>query len=91
MDIAKYFDKIWHKGLLFKCKYDFGISGKLLEWLESYLKDRKQRVQINNTLSAPEIVNAGCPQGSVLGPLLALIYLDGLSKQTQNDILFFRR
>ena len=89
LDIAKYFDKIWHKGLLFKCKYDFGISGKLLEWLESYLKDRKQRVQINNTLSAPEIVNAGCPQGSVLGPLLALIYLDGLSKQTHNDILFF--
>ena len=89
LDIAKYFDKIWHKGLLFKCKNEFGLSGKLLQWLESYLKDRKQTVKINNTFSCHKIINAGCPQGSVLGPLLALIYLDGLSKRTQNDILFF--
>ena len=59
-------------------------------WTARILSERQnQRVQINNTLSAPEITNAGCPQGSVLGPLLAFIYLDGLSKQTQNDILFF--
>lgn len=89
LDIAKYFDKIWHKGLLFKCKNDFGLSGKLLEWLESYLKDRHQSVKINDTLSAHQIINAGCPQGSVLGPLLALMYLDGLSKQIKNDILLF--
>ena len=89
LDIAKYFDKIWHLGLLCKCKNEFGLSGKLLEWLESYLKDRKQRVQIKNTFSNTKTVNAGCPQGSVLGPLLALIYLNGLSDRTRNDILFF--
>ena len=89
LDITKYFDKIWHKGLLFKCKNEFGITGILLTWLESYLKDRKQCVRINDTFSDYKIINAGCPQGSVLGPLLALIYLDGLSKRTQNDILFF--
>ena len=60
-----------------------------MEWLKSYLKDRKQSVNVNGTLSSQQLINAGCPQGSVLGPLLALIYLDGLSKRTHNDILFF--
>ena len=89
LDISKYFDKIWHKGLLYKSKNDFGLSGKLFEWLASYLADRKHRVRINDTFSAYQTINAGCPQGSVLGPLLALIYLDGLSNRTQNDVLFF--
>ena len=89
LDISKYFDKIWHEGLLHKCKNDFGITGRLLDWLSSYLKDRRQRVRIRNSFSTTQKTNAGCPQGSVLGPLLALIYLDGLSKRTQNDILFF--
>ena len=89
MDISKYFDKIWHEGLLHKCRYDFGITDSLHDWLKSYLSDRKQRVRIGNTFSEPEVLNAGCPQGSVLGPLLALIYLDDLSNRTQNDILFF--
>ena len=89
LDISKYFDKIWHKGLLYKCKHDFGISGPLLDWFASYLKDRRQQVRIRDTISTTQIINAGCPQGSVLGPLLALLYLDGLSTRTKNDILFF--
>ena len=89
LDISKYFDKIWHKGLLFKCKNDFGITGRLLDWLSSYLQDRRQRVQIGNNFSTTQTTNAGCPQGSVLGPLLALIYLDGLATKTRHDILFF--
>ena len=89
MDISKYFDKIWHKGLLYKCEKEFGISGTLLNWLKSYLSDRSQRVQIENTFSDSRKINAGCPQGSVLGPLLALIYLNGLANRTTNDILFF--
>ena len=89
LDISKYFDKIWHKGLLHKCKNDFGITGRLLDWLSSYLQDRRQRVQIGNSFSTTQTTNAGCPQGSVLGPLLALIYLDGLPTKTRNDILFF--
>lgn len=89
LDISKYFDKIWHVGLLHKCKHDFGITGILLSWLTSYLSDRQQRVQINNTFSSQQTVNAGCPQGSVLGPLLALMYLDGLQQKIDNDILLF--
>ena len=89
LDIAKYFDKIWHKGLLYKCKTEFGITGKLLEWLTSYLKDRKQRVRIGDTFSTTQTINAGCPQGSVLGPLLALIYLNGLSTRIRHNILLF--
>ena len=91
LDISKYFDRIWHTGLLYKCKNDFGITGKLYEWLKSYLQDRNQRVSINGSSSSIRIINAGCPQGSVLGPLLALIYLDNLANKTQNDILFFCR
>ena len=90
LDISKYFDKIWHKGLLYKCEHDFGISGRLLDWFASYLRDRQQKVRIRDAYSTTKIINAaGCPQGSVLGPLLALIYLDGLSNRTKNDILFF--
>ena len=89
LDISKYFDKIWHRGLLHKCEHEFGISGTLLNWLESYLSNRIQRVQIEKSISQPRTINAGCPQGSVLGPLLALIYLNDLSNRTQNDILFF--
>ena len=89
LDISKYFDKIWHTGLLHKCKQDFGITDTLLDWLTSYLHDRTQRVKINSKYSTTQIINAGCPQGSVLGPLLALMYLDGLAGRTKNDILFF--
>ena len=89
LDISKYFDKIWHDGLLYKCEQDFGITDTLLDWLKSYLRNRMHRVQINNTFSNIQTINAGCPQGSVLGPLLALMYLDGLSGRTKNDILFF--
>ena len=89
LDISKYFDKIWHEGLLHKCKTDFGLTGRLLTWLNSYLTNRTQKVIIESTSSPLQTINAGCPQGSVLGPLLALIYLDGLSVKTTNNTLFF--
>ena len=89
LDISKYFDKIWHKGLLEKCKIQYNISGSLLEWLTSYLEDRSQIVKVGNSLSPPELIHSGCPQGSVLGPLLAIMYLNDLSSKTQNDALFY--
>ena len=89
LDISKYFDKIWHDGLLYKCKNDFFLSGKLLLWLKSYLANRTQRVRVGDALSVTKTVNAGCPQGSVLGPLLALMYLDGLTDKVTNEILFY--
>ena len=89
LDISKYFDKIWNTGLLHKCKHEFGITDSLLDWMTSYLTDRRQRVKIGDQISTLQLINAGCPQGSVLGPLLALMYLNGLSGRTKNDILFF--
>ena len=89
LDISKYFDKIWHRGLIFKCEKQCGVSGTLLHWLTSYLSNRTQVVKVGNSMSVPRTINAGCPQGSVLGPLLALIYLNDLADKTDNDLLFF--
>ena len=89
LDISKYFDKIWHFGLIHKCKNEFGITGSLLTWIKSYLHNRKHRVEISSSFSCYKTINAGCPQGSVLGPLLALLYLNELSNITENNIQFF--
>lgn len=89
LDISRYFEKIWHAGLLAKCNKEFGIRGPLLNWLESYLGGRSQIVQAGEEHSAPLVLKAGVPQGSVLGPLLAILYINGLSNQTENDMLFF--
>ena len=69
LDLSKAFDRVWHKGLLFKIKA-FGVEGKLLELIDSFLFNRYQRVTINGQSSNWCRVNAGVPQGSILGPLL---------------------
>ena len=89
LDIRKYFDRIWHDALLQKCEQRCGITGTLLQWLRSYLSDRSQIVKIGNAFSKPQKLSAGVPQGSVLGPLLALIYLSDLSGMTENDVLYY--
>ena len=89
LDISKYFEKIWHAGLLAKCEKEFGLTGNLLAWLKSYLTDRKQSVNINDATSQTATLCAGVPQGSVLGPLLAILYLNGLSDKTTNQMLFY--
>ena len=89
LDISRYFEKIWHNGLLAKCKYEFGIRGQVLRWLRSYIDGRSQFVHIDNKESLPSTLQAGVPQGSVLGPLLAIMYLNGLSKITSNHMLHF--
>ena len=88
IDISKAFDKVWHDGLIFKLKQN-GISGGLLKLFENYLHNRKQCVVLNGTYSDYSIIESGVPQGSVLGPLLFLIYINDLEKNIKSNITFF--
>ena len=77
MDLSKAFDTLDHSILLHKLKF-YGISGFALSWFQSYLTNRYQYVSIDNTKSTLLPLDTGVPQGSILGPLLFLIYMNDI-------------
>ena len=88
LDISEAFDKVWHKGLMFKLKQN-GISGNLLSTLADFLNFRKQRVVLNGQLSSWSNIESGVPQGSVLGPFSFLIFLNDLSEVLTANVRLF--
>ena len=89
LDLHKAFDSVSHSKLLSKLK-EFGISGDLWNWFYCYLSDRMQCVRINNAISDLLAVISGVPQGSILGSMLFIIYINDLpSSITSSNIFLF--
>ena len=88
LDLTKAFDKVWHNGLLHKLN-KYGITGIWNSWFKSYLSNRKAQVVLNGQKSKLNAVRAGVPQGSVLGPLLFLLYINDITDNLESLAYMF--
>ena len=84
IDFHKAFDVVCHAKVF--CKLQFmGFTGNLLKWLENFLSDRWQRTRVGDRLSEPRKIISGVIQGSCIGPLLSLLYINSLAQTSDNN------
>ena len=88
LDFQKAFDKVPHQRLISKLK-SHGMGNSLINWIEQWLTDRRQRVVVEGEVSSWKSVLSGVPQGSVLGPILFLVYINDLEEGVTGKILKF--
>ena len=88
LDISKAFDKVWHDGLIFKLREN-GIYGEMINILEDFLSERKQRVVSNGQCSSCADIHACAPQEFILGLLLFLIYINDFSNDIKSNCKLF--
>ena len=88
LDISKAFDRVWHKGLLAKLPM-FGLHHTLITWISSFLSDRSIAIRVDGYLSKPHSINSGVPQGSVISPVLFILFINDLLSSTSSSIFSF--
>ena len=88
LDVQAAFEKVWHKGLLAKLD-QLNITENVHKLFSSYLHNRKQIVVVDGSKSSVKPINAGVPQGSRLGPMLLIIYINDITLNIKSDILIF--
>ena len=85
LDISKAFDRVSHKGLLAELPL-FGLHHTLIKWISSFLSDRSVAIRVDGYLSNSHSINFGVPQGSVISPVLFILFINDLLSSTSSSI-----